>query len=99
MNMTSKIEFGGTDPKAQFEYALKISGVVGTVGIIAMRTGDGWMESDGVIGHAKTWDEAVTLLHDAGYKLLRVGGDISAYAGEEQGEPQCAAVLIVTVLP
>ncbi len=94
----SKIEFGGTDPKAVFETAAGYADG-GEVAVIAMKTGDDWMESEGVVGRAASWADVERVLHDKGYRILRSGGDVSAYCGEEQGEPDEAAVIIVTVCP
>lgn len=93
-----KIEFGGKDPKAVFAAATKYANG-GEVAVIAMKTGDDWMEAEGVVGHATSWADAERVLHDKGYRILRSGGDVSAYCGEEQGEPDEAAVIIVTVCP
>ena len=93
-----KIEFGGANPKAVFATAAQYADG-GPVAAIAMQAGLDWMQSDGVVGHASSWEEVVRILHDKGYRILRSCGDVSAYTGAEQNVPYKEAVIIVTVLP
>lgn len=93
-----KIGFGGKDPKAVFATATRYADG-GEVAVVAMKTGDDQVESEGVVGRATSWADVVRVLHDKGYRILRSGGDVSAYCGEEQGEPGEAAVILVTVCP
>lgn len=90
-------EFGGANQKKVFETAAKYADGK-EVAVIAMQAGIDWMQSDGVAGHASSWEEVVKVLHDNGYRILR-SGDVSAYTGAEQNVPYEAAVIIVTVLP
>ncbi len=94
----SKIEFSGQNPESVFSTASRYADG-GPVAVIAMQTSIDWSMSDGVIGHASSWKDAVRVLHERGYRLLRKGGEFSAYCGREQGIPEEAAVIIVTVFP
>ncbi len=94
----SKIEFAGQNPESVFATASRYADG-GPVAVIAMQTSIDWMMSDGVIGHASSWKDAVSVLHKKGYRILRKGGEISAYCGKDQGLPNEAAVIIVTVFP
>ena len=96
--MSKKIEFSGQNPESVFETASRYADG-GPVAVIAMQTSIDWMLSDGVVGHASSWEEVVRILHDKGYRILRSCGDVSAYTGAEQNVPYEAAVIIVTVLP
>lgn len=69
----------------------------GQFAVVALVAGDGYAESDGVVGHAGSWTGAMKVLHDKGYRIIRSGGCVSAYLGEEQGLPGEEAVLIVGV--
>jgi len=71
----------------------------GQVAIVAIRTGKNWMERDGVIGQAANWTEAQHVLHQKGYRILRKGGNVSIYNGDEQEHPEFETVCLVTVYP
>jgi hypothetical protein len=99
-NKKTRIEFGGVSPKAKFaEAAMYAEKNGGVVAVVATRTGADWDESDGVVGYARSWSEVQRVLHKNGYRILRSGGAVAGYRGEEMGEPGEDAVIIVTVFP
>lgn len=94
--MSKSIEFGGANPVSVFRDALKISRGA-PVAIVPIACTADSAEGLGVIGHAKSWAEARRILSDAGHRLVRAGGTLAAYAGDDQGKPGEAAVFLVSV--
>lgn len=92
--MKKGLEFGGV---AAAQYIRKCTGGR-RFAVVAVRVLGDHMESDGIVGHARSWTGAVRLLHDRGFRLLRVGGSVDVYRGEELGYPEEAWVVCVTVV-